>query len=107
MNLKFTSTTLELGVVVTRFQLIKISEGPRGANGEGVPDGGTTNQILAKASNDDYDTQWVNPPSGGGGSGVSGDTPVFIQASAPSHVGAYSWWDTSGGDLTLWIEDGV
>jgi hypothetical protein len=31
----------------------------------GLPDGGTTGQVLAKASNDDYDTQWV---TGGGGS---------------------------------------
>lgn len=32
--------------------------------GNGVPSGGTTNQVLAKASNNDYDTQWV---TGGGG----------------------------------------
>jgi hypothetical protein len=27
----------------------------------GVPVGGTTNQILRKASNNDYDTAWINP----------------------------------------------
>ena len=31
----------------------------------GIPDGGTTGQVLAKASNDDYDVEWV---TGGGGS---------------------------------------
>jgi hypothetical protein len=36
--------------------------------GNGVPEGGTTGQVLAKASNDDYDTEWVT--GGGGGSGT-------------------------------------
>lgn len=31
-----------------------------------VPAGGTTDQILAKASDADYDTKWVDAPSGGG-----------------------------------------
>lgn len=34
--------------------------GPQGPAGEGVPAGGTTGQILAKASATDYDTEWVN-----------------------------------------------
>ncbi len=29
-----------------------------------VPDGGTTGQVLAKASDADYDTQWIDPPTG-------------------------------------------
>ncbi|GDX76007.1 hypothetical protein LBMAG41_10830 [Cyanobium sp.] len=49
--------------------------------------------------------------SGGGGGGGIGN-PAFIQATQPSALelaGAtrYAWWDTSGGDLTLWIEDGT
>jgi len=36
--------------------------GPTGATGPGVQAGGTTGQILAKASATDYDTQWVNTP---------------------------------------------
>lgn len=36
--------------------------GPAGADGAGVLPGGTTNQILAKASNADYVTQWVDAP---------------------------------------------
>lgn len=35
----------------------------------GLPAGGTTDQVLAKASDEDYDTKWVDAPSGGGGSG--------------------------------------
>ena len=42
-----------------------------------VPAGGSNDQILAKASGDDYDTEWVNAPSGGGSSTFLGltDTP--------------------------------
>ena len=37
--------------------------GPAGADGEGVPTGGTTGQILEKSSDDDYDTDWTDPPT--------------------------------------------
>ena len=43
--------------------------GPAGADGTdgvGVPAGGTLDQILAKASNADYDTEWVDNAGGGG-----------------------------------------
>ena len=33
--------------------------GPKGEQGEGVPAGGTTGQILAKVDNSDYNTQWA------------------------------------------------
>ncbi len=38
--------------------------------------------------------------------------PQFIQATAPTveqldGSTRYAWWDTSGGNLTLWIEDGT
>lgn len=39
--------------------------GAAGNPGPGVPDGGTTGQVLAKVSNTDYDTDWVNPTGGG------------------------------------------
>lgn len=45
----------------------KGDKGDQGDPGEGVPVGGTTDQILAKASDTNYDTEWVDPPSGGGG----------------------------------------
>lgn len=40
--------------------------GPQGPAGEGVPVGGTTGQVLAKATDDDYDTEWVDQSGGGG-----------------------------------------
>lgn len=46
--------------------------GPQGIQGEpgvGIPDGGTTGQMLTKASDADGDFLWANPPAGGG-SGV-------------------------------------
>lgn len=43
------------------------ADGADGAPGQGVPVGGTTGQILAKSSNADYATAWVNPPEGTGG----------------------------------------
>lgn len=42
------------------------ADGADGADGQGVPTGGTTGQLLAKASNDDLDTEFIDPPSGGG-----------------------------------------
>jgi hypothetical protein len=38
--------------------------GPAGADGAGVAVGGTTGQVLAKASNADLDTHWVDQSSG-------------------------------------------
>ena len=36
--------------------------GPPGAPGPGVPAGGTTGQLLAKASDEDFDTEWIDAP---------------------------------------------
>ncbi|MEO7978676.1 MAG: hypothetical protein ABI657_16140, partial [Flavobacterium sp.] len=41
------------------------SNGTNGNNGQGVPTGGTANQVLAKVNATDYNTQWVTPASGG------------------------------------------
>jgi hypothetical protein len=68
-----------------------------------VPAGGSAGQTLRKRSTADHDSEWVTTPAA---------DPLFIQASRPSAqqlAGAsrYQWWDTSGGALTLYIEDGV
>jgi hypothetical protein len=42
--------------------------GPTGTPGAGVVTGGTTGQVLSKVSDADFDTEWVNQSSGGGGS---------------------------------------
>jgi hypothetical protein len=50
--------------------------GADGADGVGVPVGGTSGQVLAKASATDYDTEWVDQ-SGGGGGFASPTIPAF------------------------------
>jgi hypothetical protein len=49
-----------------------------------LPEGGTENQILAKASNDDFDVAWVNPTAAG--------TPT-----RPSYAACSIFWDIPSG----------
>ncbi len=44
--------------------------GANGTNGQGVPTGGTANQVLSKIDGTNYNTQWVTPTSGGGGASL-------------------------------------
>jgi hypothetical protein len=39
---------------------LKLGQGAQGDPGEGVPVGGLTGQLLQKASDDDYDTEWTS-----------------------------------------------
>ena len=52
-------------------QSLKGEKGDTGDTGQGLPPGGTTNQIPAKASDNDYDIQWVNPPANGPGGTIN------------------------------------
>lgn len=54
-------------------------QGPQGDPGIGVPSGGTTGQVLAKASGSNYDTEWVTPSSGSGNTDltISVDSSTF------------------------------
>ena len=45
--------------------------GPPGPPGQGVPTGGTTGQVLTKASNSNFDTKWAAPSGGGESGGIS------------------------------------
>ena len=66
---------------------------PAGAAGQGVPTGGTTDQILKKVSGTNYDTTWISQSAI-----VAGDTTkvagvqVYIQTSDPGAVGAGKIW---------------
>ncbi len=44
----------------------KGATGAQGDPGEGVPTGGTTGQILAKNSDTNYDTEWIDNTGGSG-----------------------------------------
>ena len=66
--------------------------GADGADGQGVPTGGTTGQILAKTSNTDYDTQWVNsPPADISSSSVGQLSDVDTSTNAPEEGEALTW----------------
>jgi hypothetical protein len=48
-------------------------KGEKGNPGEGIPTGGTSGQVLAKNTNNDYDAHWINLPTTGGESSVTID----------------------------------
>lgn len=68
--------TVDLSVVAP----VSSGNGTMIMRGEGVVAGGTAGQVLAKASTDDYDTEWVDPATGGGGAvdSVNGQTGVVV-----------------------------
>jgi len=73
-------------------------QGPPGPVGQGFASGGTTGQVLAKASNDDYDTEWLTV--GGTGTVTSvGIVPASGMVVSGSPV-------TSAGDITLSYDSG-
>lgn len=55
-----------------------------------IPDGGTTNQVLAKASNTDHDVEWQNPATGGTGglnqAQVRAEIRPFAQTSQTTRI---------------------
>lgn len=67
----------DLGTIGATFtfsiQTVNSITGQRGPAGQGVPTGGTTGQVLKKASNTNYDTEWADE-SGGIDSTTGGDT---------------------------------
>ena len=54
-------------------------QGPQGEPGDGLIDGGTTGQVLAKASGLDQDTEWVNQTGGSGGSGEASNIVSVVR----------------------------
>ena len=47
------------------------TNGNDGADGQGVPTGGSAGQVLEKIDGTDYNTQWVTPSGGGGGTTIN------------------------------------
>lgn len=59
-NVIVTSSATQVAVVNNQVVItVGTTQGPAGTPGVGVPAGGTTGQVLAKASNTNYDTQFV------------------------------------------------
>jgi hypothetical protein len=65
--------------------------GSNGANGQGVPVGGTTGQVLRKASGTDYDTEWSS--SGGGSVDLSSPDPI---GDVTPNTGAFTTLSATG-----------
>lgn len=53
-----------------------------GGGGAGVPDGGTTGQVLTKLSDDDGDADWQDASGGGGGGGSAYPTAAYWRVRA-------------------------
>ena len=65
------------------FTIPRGDTGPAGATGAGVATGGTTGQVLAKASNTNYDTSWINLVGGlnyQGNWNASANTPTLTSS---------------------------
>ena len=65
-----------------QFESLPCLKGEKGNPGEGIPTGGISGQILAKNTNDDYDTHWINLPTTEGGSSVTIDNTLTQSGTA-------------------------
>lgn len=69
------------------------SDGAPGAPGVGVPIGGTTGQVLSKASATNHDTQWIDAPTGDGSGADGADGKSAYQIAVDNgFVGTESEW---------------
>lgn len=69
----------------------------------GIPAGGSTGQVLAKVSNDDYDFAWIDPPSGGtpGSYRYYRVTGLNIPSSASMCISEIYALDDVGGNIAV------
>lgn len=67
--------------------------GATGPAGVGIATGGTTGQVLAKKSNSDYDTEWVDQEGGGGASLPTGGTTGQVLAKKSDADDDVEWSD--------------
>ena len=61
------------------------TNGTNGTNGLGVPEGGSTGQVLRKKSNTDNDTEWADP-SGGDGADVGDICYTYRQTAKTGYL---------------------
>lgn len=67
-----------------------------GRDGAGVVSGGTTGQVLAKASNTDFDTVWLDPGSASGGLPTGGEVGQVLAKKTTANYDA-EWVDAQSG----------
>ena len=74
-----TTTASDLGAYVKPTGGIPVSDLNTTAKSRLMPTGGTTGQVLAKASGTNYDVEWINQSGGGGAvDSVNGQTGVVV-----------------------------
>lgn len=89
LSISGNNLTISNGNTVTLPAPVNGANGQDGADGKdgiGVPTGGATGQILAKASGTNYDTQWINAPTGGGGSATGPYVPTAYNVTADRNL---------------------
>lgn len=84
-------TALEIGRLTGLLSNVQDQIDAIVAGASGLPVGGTEGQILAKASDTDYDVEWIDAPAGGVGTGTS------VIAVAPYPTGGTVTTYTDGG----------
>lgn len=113
--LQGSGTSIDLILINAFWEIISLSgvkgdQGDQGPAGQGVPVGGTANQVLAKIDGTDYNTQWVNSSSNPsqGASGIinvadgagawlpmNGTAPLFVNFSYDQNTGILSFTGAS------------
>jgi len=58
LDIEFKTVQFDLDFKTVQFDLDFKDRGPKGAPGEGVPQGGDAGDVLIKGSDDDYDFEW-------------------------------------------------
>ena len=85
------------------------ARGPAGAQGpagQGVPTGGSVNQVLTKTGAADYATGWRNAPSGGGG-GTDDQTASEVNTTTTNFDGSLSSADDTVQKALDTLDDGT
>ena len=77
------------------------ADGADGANGQGVPIGGTQNQVLRKASATDFDTEWSTPAAGGEAFPVGSVFIAVVNTSPATLLGYGTWSQIAGGRMLV------
>lgn len=86
-DITITSDSPTIEIVDNSINFKFSATGPAGAVGPGVPAGGTTGQVLTKASGTSYDTLWATPSGGGAVSSVFGRTGAVVAVSGDYNIG--------------------
>jgi len=107
MTIEIQITTTEVGTTEEVTTLVEVAgagpqgaQGAQGPTGPGVPDGGTTGQVLVKVSGTDQDTEWTDD--------LTVDSVTFdIAAGLEAESEGELVWDTDAGTIDLGMNDGV